>query len=91
MSVRTVPCPQAVRLGRLRKADQFLQAATIVVDFADDESEVTDACVTLFVHAGIAAADVICCAALGEHPRGENHGEAVAMLASVDRPASRHL
>ena len=29
---------------------------------------------------GIAAADVICCARLGEHAQGDNHGEAIALL-----------
>ena len=35
---------------------------------------------TLWVHAGIAAADVICCAALGQHSIGQDHTEAVALL-----------
>lgn len=44
---------------------------------ADENNEVADAYVTLCVHAGIAAPDVICCASLGEHAQGENHSEAI--------------
>jgi hypothetical protein len=43
------------------------------------------------VHAGIAAADVICCTRLGVHARGQDHNEAISLLASVDKAASRHL
>jgi hypothetical protein len=41
--------------------------------------------------AGIAAADVICCARLGVHAEGLNHNEAVNLLASTDKTASRDL
>ena len=47
--------------------------------------------VTLCVHAGIAGADVICCARLGEHAQGENHAEAVDLLRSADREPAQHL
>jgi hypothetical protein len=47
--------------------------------------------VTLYVHAGIAAADVICCARLGKHSSGDNHREAIALLETISRPSSRHL
>lgn len=40
---------------------------------------------------GIAAADAICAARLGEHARGENHDEAVALLSTVDKAAAAHL
>ncbi|MGB3676699.1 MAG: hypothetical protein WA988_19890 [Candidatus Nanopelagicales bacterium] len=40
---------------------------------------------TLCVHAGIAAADVICCAALGEHSLGQNHTDAVTLLKQASR------
>ena len=43
------------------------------------------------VHAGIAAADVICCAQLGVHASGENHNDAVGLLAKVDMGMARHL
>jgi hypothetical protein len=47
--------------------------------------------VTLYVHAGIAAADVICCGRLGKHSQGDNHAEAIALLRSASLPSSRHI
>jgi hypothetical protein len=76
--------------GRLRKAEQFVDAAETVREFADDEMDVADAYVTLCVHAGIAAADVICCVSLGMHTVGESHSEALALLESV-RPDGSEL
>jgi hypothetical protein len=90
VSRRTRPCDDALLAGRLAKAEQFLEAAETVRDFADIEDEVGDAYVTLCVHAGIAAADVLCCVALGRHAIGDDHNEAVALLASV-RPRGPEL
>lgn len=50
-----------------------------------------DAYATLCVTAGIAAADVICCALLGKHAAGEDYREAVALLKQADKMAARHL
>ncbi|WP_205629588.1 hypothetical protein [Jiangella muralis] len=50
-----------------------------------------DAVVTLYVHAGIAASDVICCARLGQHSTGENHAEAIGLLKAADSGSSGHL
>lgn len=61
------------------------------VQTLDDEGDLVDATVTLYVHAGIAAADVLCCARLGQHAQGQDHGEAVALLAKVDRDAANRL
>jgi hypothetical protein len=47
--------------------------------------------VTLCVHAGIAASDVICCALLGQHAAGEDHSQAVALLAKADGASAKHL
>lgn len=66
--------------GRMRKAAQFLEAAEILRDAAEDQEEVGDALVTLCVQAGIAAADAICCRALGEHVQGEDHAQAIDLL-----------
>jgi len=57
----------------------------------DGTKDVADAYITLCVHAGIAAADVICCARLGEHASGEHHGEAVALLGKVDKSLAKDL
>jgi len=90
MTRRTRRCDEATSAGRLRKAEQFLDAAETIRDFADDESDVGDAYVTLCVHAGVAAADVICCAALGVHALGDDHNQAVALLGTV-RPGGDEL
>lgn len=83
-------CTDADRRGRLAKARQFLEAAELVETLADEE-DLLDALVTLCVHAGIAAADVLCCARLGEYATGQNHTEAVNLLARVDRASARDL
>jgi hypothetical protein len=83
MGTRLRECDDAVVSGRLRKAEQFLDAAATVRDLADDEADVGDALVTLCVHAGIAASDVICCKALGHFVQGEDHLLAVAELSKV--------
>jgi hypothetical protein len=70
-------------MGRLRKAEQFMEGAETIREFAGEEGDIGDAYVTLCVHAGIAAADVLCCIALGTHVQGENHNEAVAHLSKV--------
>lgn len=69
--------------GRLRKAEQFIAGAETIRDLADDERDVGDAYVTLCIHAGIAAADVICCIAFGEHVQGDDHNAAVTHLSKV--------
>lgn len=74
MASRTKNCSERVRKGRLAKANEFLDAALLV------DEEMTDAAVNLYVLAGIAAADVICCAKLGKHAVGENHAEAILLL-----------
>jgi hypothetical protein len=61
--VRTQPCNSEIVQGRLRKAGSFLDAANVIHEFADQDEESADVYVTLCVHAGIAASDVICRAA----------------------------
>lgn len=81
----------AFRAGRLAKANQFAGVARDVLDLADEAHDVADAFVTLAVHAGIAASDVICCARLGVYHHGDRHDDAVALLGSADRASARHL
>lgn len=83
MADRLRNCDETTIAGRLRKAEQFLDSAGMIRDIADDEAEVGDALVTLCVHAGIAASDVICCKALGHFVQGENHTEAIGELSKV--------
>lgn len=80
---RTVECTLATRSGRRAKAEQFADAASTVRALADEAADVADAYVTLLVHAGIAASDVICCLRLGEHAMGESHSEAQKLLEST--------
>ncbi len=89
---RTTDCDRATRQGRLAKANQFMAAADIVLDLTDDDpADLGAAYVTLVVHAGIAAADVICCARLGRYSRGENHNEAIDLLGSIDKKLANDL
>ncbi len=89
--MRTQPCTATVQRGRLRKAEQFIEAADLIRDIAEEHEDIADAYVTLCVHAGIASADVICCTRLGEHAQGENHNEAIGLLKRADRGAAKHL
>jgi hypothetical protein len=89
--VRTRPCSAEVRRGRLRKAEQFADAANLVHEYVDTDDDDADAYVTLCVHAGIAASDVICCARLGQHAQGESHGDAISLLREIDVAAAKHL
>ena len=90
MTPRLHSCDESMIIGRLAKAEQFLESAEIIREFAADEHDVADAYVTLCVHCGVAAADAICCIALGEHVQGEDHSAAVAHLAKV-RPDGPQL
>lgn len=83
-------CTTAMRAGRLAKAQQFLLGAETIATIIDDQA-IADAYVTLCVHAGIAAADVICCAKLGVHSNSENHNAAVSLLAKVNDKLARNL
>lgn len=76
---------------RLAKAEQFAAAAELIDAFADDDRQLGDAYVTVLVHGGIAAADVICCARLGRHAAGENHNEAIDLISRVDAALGRAL
>jgi hypothetical protein len=63
----------------------------MIAILADDQAATTDTRVTLYVHAGIAASDVICCVRLGEYSAGEDHNEALSLLNGADISAVRHL
>jgi hypothetical protein len=88
---RTRDCGSETRAGRLAKAHQFMDAANTIETLADDATDVADAYVTMCVHAGIAAADVICCARLGKYSRGEDHGSAIELLEQADSADAKHL
>lgn len=84
------PCSPEVRRGRRQKAVDFMASANalgIVVNAADG----SDSYVQLCILAGIAAADVICCAKLGYHSEGQDHTSAVILLSSVDSRNGKNL
>jgi hypothetical protein len=89
MTARVKRCDEETARGRLRKAVQFLDVAEMVRDLADDERDVGDALVTLCVHAGIAASDVICCDAFGHFVQGEDHLQAIAELSKATPDGER--
>lgn len=82
---RSRACDAAVIRGRLDRAIEFLDAAELL------ESESPNAAGDLFVDAGVAASDVVCCVRLGEHATGANHSDAVALLEKADKGSAKHL
>lgn len=87
MTGRTGPCNEGYAQGRMKKAVEFLDAATLIAD----DDEFSNASVNLLVNAGIAAADVVCCVRLGVHAKGENHNEAADLLSKADPALQKHL
>lgn len=83
-------CPEGFAASRLVKANAFMDAAELTKTF-DEATELRDACVTLWIHSGIASADFVCCKRLGEHHSGDNHTAAVAVLAEVDKDLAEQL
>lgn len=72
------------------KAREFLGSATELQELHGEDAAL-DSVVSLLVLAGIAAADVVCCARTGHHPQGQNHDEAVKALEKCDRGSEKHL
>ncbi|PZU36177.1 MAG: hypothetical protein DI573_14190 [Microbacterium sp.] len=78
---RTRACAPSDRDGRRAQAEGFWRDAE---DLAALATGSPNTLVTLYVHAGIAAADAICCARLGEYSTSGNHSDAVALLTRAD-------
>ncbi|AWH94322.1 hypothetical protein [Dietzia psychralcaliphila] len=78
-------CDAVVTAGRLSKANEFFDAADHL------GLDMPNAAGDLYVDAGIAASDVICCVRLGVHSNTGNHSEAVALLKLADSGSERHL
>jgi hypothetical protein len=81
----TRECNSAVTAGRLSEAIEFLDAAESL------EDDKPNAAGDLFVDAGIAASDVLCCVRLGIHSSGGSHAEAANLLSKADKGSERHL
>lgn len=82
---RTRECDPAVIARRLAKAIEFFDSAELL------EGTASNAAGDLFVDAGIAASDVICCVRLGEYASGESHSQAIALLDKADSGSGKHL
>ena len=78
-------CDPTVISGRMHKATEFLDLA----EFAEDTHPTAAA--DLYIDAGIAAADVICCVRLGMHSNTGNHNEARALLQKADPGSEKYL
>ncbi|MGV0675682.1 hypothetical protein ABQE62_05750 [Mycolicibacterium fortuitum] len=81
----TRECNATVTSGRLSKANEFFDAAEHL------EDDMPTAAGDLYVNAGIAAADVICCVRLGMHSNTGNHNDARNLLKKADSGSERHL
>lgn len=78
-------CNFVVIAGRMSKANEFFGAADHLGE------EMPNAAGDLYVDAGIAASDVICCVRLGVHSNTGNHSEAAALLKQAASGSERHL
>jgi hypothetical protein len=74
--------------GRRRVAEKYLEVADLID--AEDGAAI-NVCVGVAVLAGIAAADAICAAALGERYSGPDHDVAVEVLSRVDSKLGKQL
>lgn len=87
-SPRTQTCSEQEATSRLRSARKFGEVAELVADEGEDV-EYSSQAVSLAVLAGIAASDAACCKALGRRARGQDHREAVALIARVQPGGKR--
>ena len=89
MNPRTNSASAAETKSRARQARAFLAAAELHVDDVDPANANVSA--SLSVLAGIAASDAMCSHALKVVAHGQDHAEAVSLLATVSSPAARRL
>lgn len=80
---RTQNCSRENALSRLQQAESFVEVADMVITGTENDVATPGVAAALAVLAGIAAADAACCAKLKMRPRGQDHKEAVPMLATV--------
>jgi len=78
---RTQPCDADDARKRLSDARKFLELAEVVYD--DAESAALGVSAANAALAGIAAADAACCRSTGERSRGDDHRDAIALVAQV--------
>lgn len=80
---RTADCTPAQGRARLQQAEAFVMAADLVLS-DDTDTATPGVAAALAVLAGIAASDAACCVRLRKRPRGQDHSEAVKLLATVE-------
>jgi len=81
---RTAVCGRAEALTRLRQAEAFVLTAELCLSEADDPNlPLAGTAAALAVLGGIAAADAVCCAKLGRRSRGQDHRQAVDLVATA--------
>ncbi len=81
---RTQPCGEAEAKAKLRRAEQFMEVAKLIMDEAEPDPDWASAAAALAVLAGISASDAACCKALGLRSRGQDHHDAEALLEQID-------
>jgi hypothetical protein len=79
---RTEICGVEQARTRLGQARAFLEVAELV-GTDQDEPATPNVAAALAVLAGIAAGDAACCAAVGRRSRGQDHMQALTLLAQV--------
>ncbi len=87
-SPRVRPCTRHDARVRATTARRFLDTAALIRDEEDPAS--VRVVTALAVLAGIAASDALCCATLGQLPRGQDHRQATALLATVRPDGQSH-
>lgn len=75
-------------MSRRRIAQKYLEVAELV---ASEDGAAINVSVGLAVLAGIAAADAICLAAIGERYAGPDHAAAADLLSTVDNEMGKRL
>jgi hypothetical protein len=79
---RTQACSDREAQAKLRRAEQFMEVATLIRDEPDPDW--ASAAAALAVLAGISASDAACCKALGQRSRGQDHHDAEALLEQIE-------
>ena len=80
---RTQTCGVTEARVRAAQARKFLETAELILD-VDDDLATPGVAAALAVLAGIAASDALCCRSLGRRARGQDHREAIGLLAQVE-------
>jgi len=81
-SSSTSPCGRPEALARLLQARKFAEVASFCIEDLSDDA-LPNVAAALAVLAGIAASDAACCARLKQRPRGQDHREAEALVATI--------